>query len=347
MIVDIDQNIGSLIGLASKLVLKQGQSQRMILVPVPQKFGRTSIMYAKTSNAHHVTVNVNKEEATKVYAYTIDEVLGRIVDSGDLQSKLLIAYLHAITSTCLPDPLTRMTGTEASLQILQSAAVRSFDLLTPQNVDLLGQIASLSTKRVFYPSHEKVMQKVTWDSALPSLSQHAYFRRYVSDIFDHATKMQLFSPGNGVFRLIANTRRQLDTNHHLDERDQVRTSMFRVPGFGAEPPTTPQVEMYDVRDRHEKSKKGQRAFVAATLTQHDRAALSRSIPNLKDLLLHTHFSRATISSLDRSFDSSSLCYDSKWLGDADSDVRCLKQENRRGRQDVKEYKADVNSVCSL
>jgi hypothetical protein len=51
----------------------------------------------------------------KVYAYNLDEVLGCITDSGDLESKLLMSYLHALTSSCLPDPVTKVTGTEAAL----------------------------------------------------------------------------------------------------------------------------------------------------------------------------------------------------------------------------------------
>lgn len=212
MIIDENQNIGSLIGLESKLVLKRGQSERMMLVPVPERFGRTSILYTRQPITNHVTVSINKDEVAKVYAYMIDENLGRIVDSGNLQSKLLIAYLHALTSSCLPDPLIKMTGTEASLQILQSAAVRSFDLLTKQNVGLLGQIASLSVKRVFYPCYLKEMQTVKWDNDLPTLSQHSYFRRCVNEIFDHAANMQLFFPDSDVFGLITDARNRSDTS---------------------------------------------------------------------------------------------------------------------------------------
>jgi hypothetical protein len=144
-----------------------------------------------------------------VYAYNLDEVLGRITDSGDLESKLLMSYLHALTSSCLPDPVTKMTSTEAALQILQSAAVRSFSLLTRRNVELLEQIAALSTRRVFYPQHEKVMQQVVWNNSLPTLSQHPQFRTFVYQIFNHASKMQVFYPRHDVFTVIQDTRKRL------------------------------------------------------------------------------------------------------------------------------------------
>jgi hypothetical protein len=57
-------------------------------------------------------------------------LIGRLMDNGSLHSKLFLAYLHALTSFCLPDPLLQRTGTELALSILRSAAVRSFDRLT-------------------------------------------------------------------------------------------------------------------------------------------------------------------------------------------------------------------------
>jgi hypothetical protein len=141
-------------------VLKREQSERTILIPVPQKFGVSSIRYAKPSSSAYVTVKISKDNSTKVYAYNLDKVLRRITNSRDLESKLLISYLHALTSSYLPDPVTKITSTKAALQILQSAAVQSFSLLTRRNVELLEQIAALSTRRVFYPQHKKVMQQV-------------------------------------------------------------------------------------------------------------------------------------------------------------------------------------------
>lgn len=210
MVIDRQQNIGILTGLTSKLVLKREQSERTILIPVPRKFDGSSIRYAQTSSAH-VTVEISKDDATKVYAYNVDEVLGRITDNGDLEAKLLMSYLHALTSSCLPDPLTKVTGTEAALQILQSAAVRSFILLTHRNVELLEQIADLSTRRSFYPKHEKVMQQVLWKNSLPTLSQHPQFRTSVYRIFDHASRMQVFYPAHDVFTVIQDARKRLSS----------------------------------------------------------------------------------------------------------------------------------------
>lgn len=211
MMIDGQQNIGTLTGLTSKLVLKTEQSERTTLIPVPRNFGVPSIRYSQMAKSAHVTVEISKDDATKVYAYNLDEDLGRITDSGDLEAKLLMSYLHALTSSCLPDPLTKVTGTEAALQILQSAAVHSFDLLTHRIVELLEQIAALSTRRSFYPQHEKVMQQVAWHSDLPALSQHPQYRTFVYRIFDHASKMQVFHPGHDVFTVIQEARKRLSS----------------------------------------------------------------------------------------------------------------------------------------
>lgn len=211
MIIDSQQDIGTLTGLTSRLVLKKDKSERMILIPVPRSFSMPSIRYAKTSNSAHVTVEISKDDATKVYAYNIDEDLRRITDSGDLETKLLISYLHALTSSCLPDPLTNMTGTEAALQILRSAAARSFELLTKRNVELLMQISALSTKRCFYPKHERVMQRVSWDSNLPAHTQNPYFRISVDEIFSHAAKMQVFYPEHEIFSLLREARKRVSS----------------------------------------------------------------------------------------------------------------------------------------
>jgi hypothetical protein len=113
MIIDAQQNVGTLTGLARKLVLKNDHSERMMLIPVPRRFGIPSIQYAKDPSSEYVKVTIS-DDATKVYAYYLDEDLGRITESGDLESKLLISYLHTLTSSCLPDNLTKLNGTEAA-----------------------------------------------------------------------------------------------------------------------------------------------------------------------------------------------------------------------------------------
>jgi hypothetical protein len=83
-----------------------------------------------------------------------------VVDNSTLESKLVLYYLHALTSFCLPDGLTGRTGTEQALDILNSAAVKSFDQFSNKNVDCLYRIAELTLRRVYYPTYLRDMQDV-------------------------------------------------------------------------------------------------------------------------------------------------------------------------------------------
>jgi hypothetical protein len=149
-------------------------------------------------------VTIARLAEMKLHAYSLDDVLGRVLDTGDIQSKLWLCYLHALTSHCLPDGLTGHTGTEAALTILNTAAIRSFDVLSEQNIQLLTLIAELSPSRRFYPAHERVMQQIEWKSNLPSLSQHGSFKDLVDQIFQQAKKMTLFYPKDKSTALLLN-----------------------------------------------------------------------------------------------------------------------------------------------
>lgn len=320
MIVDPDQNIGSLVGLASKLVLKSnGRIQdSLLLIPIPRTFDTRAVAHRKALDQHHVLVNINKDQVFKVYAYSLDVILARILWSRDVQQSLLLALLHAITSHYLPDLLTGYTGTESALKILQSAAIRAFEFLTADNVDILGRIATHSPPRCFYPSHSKKMQQVTWDIDLPSLSQHPKFRKCAVGITQQARTMQLFHPD-----------KMLDTDHwkisdpHLEERDAIRCSVFRVHGFGSELFTTSADGRYAARDGYKRSDRGQCAHIVATLIIRDQAILHSRVSDLKRALVQTHFKNASIQGVGEAFDPADLRFDSEWLGDSSAIFQIL------------------------
>ncbi|KAJ5059156.1 hypothetical protein J3E72DRAFT_230989 [Bipolaris maydis] len=316
MSIDGDQSIGTLVGLVSKLVLKhEHTAERLVLIPAPNTFDASSIIYSSDyRSGHHPIVSICKGNVHKVYAYTIDTDLGRLLDTSEIQSRLFLGYLHGITSGCLPDPLTHRTGTESSVEILGSAAVCSFDVLTPANLELLCHIAGLSAKRQWYPENLKVMQQVEWDERLPSLSQHVFFRMMVSNLLNQAAKMRLFHPDNAVFSLIENAQQKLAliSDRHLDQRDMLRSSTFRVAGFGAGEFNKTHDVRYQARDIVQ-NERGRHAFIAGILALRDEAALHSSILDLKGNLVRKHFQGATVEGVDDSFDPGSLGYDSEWL----------------------------------
>ncbi|KAI1763802.1 hypothetical protein GGR53DRAFT_466937 [Hypoxylon sp. FL1150] len=260
--VDGDQSLGTLIGFANKLILRRG-SQRLVLVPE----GPVSWQSVRG----HIRVMVSKAFITTVHPLHIDSVLGRLTDNGDLQGKLFLSYLHALTSYCLPDPLTKKTGTEQALWILNSAAVRSFDQLSKRNIDTLAQIAQLNPTRRYYPLHEQVMQTVSWVPDLSYLSQHDGFFKAAAAIFEQAKEGSLFHPGSDSRQL--NIRAHIDTNEFLMERDRIRSSTFRISSFGAEEYSTAYDVTYHSRDCNQESTRGTNAYVLSSIVYHGRTAL--------------------------------------------------------------------------
>jgi hypothetical protein len=305
MIIDRNQDIGTLVGLSSKLALRHinGAEDRVVLIP------EGPVTCAKTSA--HVSVSVDKYFVKKVHAYLLNTTLGQIVDNGSIQSKLFLCYLHALTSHCLPDPLTRCTGTESAILILRSAALRSFDALSEANVDVLKNIAKMSPLRQFYPGHLREMQKITWNPSIPTLSQHSSLYTLVEEIFGQARKGKIFQPAGGYIEPL-----ELHLiNSDLLQRDLVRSSTFRVCGFGVEHYSTQFDTVYGSRDCGYDLERAQRSFVAAKLILRDQAALHTVPPVSSDLFAHLrrcYFSQGTIdghSTLDRSL----LKFDSQWL----------------------------------
>lgn len=317
MIVDTDQTTGALIGLQSKLVLRPSNTaeDRLVLIPVPRGYGPENIARAWVSDQHHVSVQISKNDAHKVFAYSLDTTLGRILESGDMQRRLFLAFLHGATSHCLPDPLTGYTGTESALSILQSAAVRSFEYLTEDNVELLQQIADLSPVRIFYPAHLMDMESISFDNSLPALSQHPQLCTYVREIVQQALTMRLFYPEN-----MPDISEWWTSDPHLEARDAIRTSIFRVWEFGADKHTSKRDVRYAARDVLTQSIRGQNAFVAATMIKRGQAALSSSIPDLKGLLLRSHFRSTAIKGLDASFNPQDLRFDTGWLCNSTANI---------------------------
>ncbi|KAK0369926.1 hypothetical protein CLIM01_12717 [Colletotrichum limetticola] len=271
MVIDSLQSIGSLIGMRDKLVLRASQSLDTCLTPRR----RVLVMDGNVSHvatAEHVQVRIAKDSHRKVHTYDVDEQLGRLVSNGSLQSKLFLAYLHALTSFCLPDPLTRRTGTEEALNILGSASTRSFDCLSHENVQLLSFIAKLTPGRSYYPAHERVMQTVHWDQGLSFLSQHGLFLGRVRSIFDHASRSEFLYPERYV------KPPALDhADAHLLDRDNIRSSTFRISDFGAELHCITKDKDYEPRDRSVTSSSS-KSHSVARMVFFNQPALFQSLP---------------------------------------------------------------------
>ncbi|POS70805.1 hypothetical protein DHEL01_v210801 [Diaporthe helianthi] len=252
MAVDADQSLGTFVGLRSKLVLKHSTSDdRMVLLPESNV-----VAYQQTNG--HISVAVSKASIHKVHALRVDPTLGRLLDNSELGCKLFQAYLHALTSFCLVDPLTHKTGTEQALTILKSAAVRSFDQLSQEHIDMLVKISGLSPRRGHYPVHLRVMQTVGWKK-MGFLSQHGHFITMAKTLLQQAERARIFFPDAQLTFPSLN-----DIDEHLIRRDNIRSATFRVSGFGAEDHTVQRDRQYTARDRRSDS---QLAIQASNISQ--------------------------------------------------------------------------------
>ncbi|KAH7024585.1 uncharacterized protein B0I36DRAFT_416058 [Microdochium trichocladiopsis] len=304
MVVDEDQQIGTLVGLFNKLVLKStsSSSDRIVLVPngTPQ---------VKRTPAH-VSLQITEGPSTCLYAYRVDTLLGRLVDGGDLQSKLFLCLLHALTSFCMPDRLTSRTGTEEALRILQSAAVQSANGLKQMSISLLTMIADLTPKREFYPQHLRVMQTMYFDNKIGMLAQHDGFVEQAQALLDQATNNKFFHeshPETASVDLYSGIDRGLLARH------KIRVAQFRVSTFGAEDHDTAHDLVYKARDVVQDS-----AIATATYAVADTLHTIRVNPHVavvSDLVMHIwrFLEKLPVANGSADLDTRELAYDAKWF----------------------------------
>jgi hypothetical protein len=286
MYIDQCQSIGSLVGLENKLVLKQESvsepctPQRLVLVPRGSASPRIVSHHVKVSVTTFSKLNIKHD------AFTVDSKLGRITTSGSLSSKLYLCYLHALTSNCLPDPLTGRTGTEEALRILGSASVRSFQQLDSESYQLLCEIAEISPGRVFYPKYKCDMEQVEWSNELPVLSQHDAFWPEVEDILEHARDCELLQQrdAEGAGSLDLSSLRRSDLL--LASRAMNRNAVFRVSEFGAEKHTAAFDCQYSGRHRGKASEGFTRtSAVARRVVSGSEQLLSQPSDSLRQTIL--------------------------------------------------------------
>lgn len=250
MQIDSDQRTGTLVGLKSKLVMKDTRNSENRMMVIPE--GNINF---QANPEGHISVDVTYGTANRVQRYWIDSQLRHLVGNATAQSKLYLAYMHALTSYCVPDPFLGRTGTEESLSILESASIRSIDYLTPDNVQLLQVIANISPHRDYYPKRLRHMQKVQWSPVLGFMAQDSRFYDTVGSILGRVSDMTFLYPSDeAVIVKLAHNETE------LIKREIFRTSRYQVSGFGAEVfKTTDDIE-YVSRDRGQSSAGTANAF---------------------------------------------------------------------------------------
>lgn len=183
-IVDIDQDIGTLIGLENRLVLrgvykKSSTLNRLVIIP----YGQANV----ERNGGHVRVSIASPKSPIVHYMTlaVDKTLKYLRPPSEPRARFYHALLQALCSGMLPDPLTHRTGTEEALSCLQSAAAFGCAPLSDDSISILEEIANISPKREFYPRHLQVMEITHWRNDLPWTSQVDELQMAVQAIVDH------------------------------------------------------------------------------------------------------------------------------------------------------------------
>ncbi|TAQ90964.1 hypothetical protein B7494_g730 [Chlorociboria aeruginascens] len=302
MAVGRNQSFGSMIGLVDKLVLCDATGARSVLIP------HGNVVSKRSQDHMYVTVGLEWGPRHEYYQFLIDEQLGRLVDNGSLKSKLFKCYLHAVTSGCLPDPLTGRSGTEEALQGLRSASVRSLLKLDPEEITLLESIRELTPERRFYPKGSKVMQTTSW-SSLPSLSQHESFQKEVDSILKQVMDLDMFQETP----IKIPDRSKKEGSRELLTRAAIRNSAYRVDTFGAEDYTQQYDLEYSARDTIATSTREFQTCCASKMVE----SWSSNLQTHNNILGYMESWNALIDGPSSS-DAVVLGFDSTWLSDPKS-----------------------------
>ncbi len=259
-IVDSNQYIGTLIGLEHRLVLcgtlpKARMYDRIVIVPE----GKVSVV--QQGSHVHATIDVDGP-IVRFFRFQIDETLRRLQGDNEILGTLYKAYLHALTSHFLPDPLTERTGTEEAMSCLQQ---RSLSFIRPPEsraVDLLISISALTPRRNYYPRRMRVMQQVHWHQELSPLAQHDDYLPLAERIISSGDRYVAFYPDSEETRSLYGGH-----DKNLLSRAQCRNSWFRNCESGGDVDVRSQDSDYVARDRLAGTQRGSKSFEMSSLVR--------------------------------------------------------------------------------
>lgn len=217
--IDKDQDIGTLYGLQSHIVMRDlhNDSRRSILVPAGD--------FSSERKGMHVITRISNEG---MYArFSVDNILGRLTCPPDPKLLYLKAALHALTSFPIPDALTGRTGTEEALQCLSSARSQPWTALQDAPQRLLQVLGSLSPERKYYPPGLYTYQKVSWNKNLTMTIQHEGFGPLVRNILLQSQRLAIFETNGKVDdKLVSESLKSVGTDP-LSLRGTVRRLIYQ------------------------------------------------------------------------------------------------------------------------
>lgn len=310
MHIDVDQSVGTLVGLRSKLVLRSSQDPPKRTLIIPE--GEVDFKRQGTDGTlDHVAVSLQHGTARRVQAYQVDELLGRFVANTKLESKLFLAYLHALTSFCLSDPLLGRRGIEQTLDILGSASVRAPTAWSQAACKLMDDIVALAPKRHYHPETLKAMQTVEWSPHLSSSTQDDRLFTFTQQISEKSSASDFLYP-KATARLVSEPRTILELAQRAISRD---VSQFVSGSENFE--TELCDEMYHARDCT-RSDRAARATEIATRAFRGDQGPSRLVAAGLASHLYKSMSAGKLSNHRGAPSKRDMEYDSMWLQKPDA-----------------------------
>ncbi|KAJ8597174.1 hypothetical protein M405DRAFT_756250 [Rhizopogon salebrosus TDB-379] len=264
MVVDENQLTGTMLGLVNQLVLRpkdrQTYNDRHVIIPQ----GDVRVQ----PRGHHVQVTIHpspNQARHRYHRYTIDTELCRLAGPVGITNQLYKAYLHALCSAHVPDPLTRRTGVEEAIHLLQSASCYSFTNLDPLDCEILAWIGSLTADRTWRHVHTMSMQEVHWQPELSSYIQSCAFYHAARNIVQYAQRLQSLSE-TPITVCLGFPVREESLLERASQRSTVLYSRDSVNSFNY--PSESSSSEYLSRDVVHYSKGEQRAFDCASMVRN-------------------------------------------------------------------------------
>lgn len=182
MRISLQQKNGTLFGLNHGLYLEsiQGKGESLLILP------HGAISFSTTN--HHATVNIDVNGELNnppFHVYCVDGFLQQITSKNSCYSAwFYLSYLHALTTHGTPETFTGLTGTERSMQILQSGFIWSSPSAPydPESIQLLQLIAQLSPVRT--------IKKVQWPKDIPTHAAHDSFVLIVTKLLADGQRLR-------------------------------------------------------------------------------------------------------------------------------------------------------------
>lgn len=264
-IVAQSQILDTFYGLENRLVLHDDKpmdsnSKNWVLIP----FGDASVKAAGT----HVSVNIDIDDYDYLtfYKYRVDPTLKTLIPD-QVEGYLWKAYLHACTSSCLPDKLTGSTGIEEAFRTLDDSLLQTCVPFTERSTQILERLAHISTYRSFYPSNNaRHMQQTCWNENLSFMVQHDGFHKKVYAITSHNLKSK-FLHENSLY--VVPAYRGNDKDLVLAKRAMYAWRKYWPNGFTSGRNMSCGDKFYDSRDMNSSRDTGAVFEIAAAISAWD------------------------------------------------------------------------------